>query len=111
MGGIFSIYLLRSGDKWWSKYAVINVDINGNAGPNVLNKDVFSFYIADYTSSWDKYTKPSVYPKGNYMDSTDCLTFLSNSTACTAWVLKYENMDYLHCPDKLSEEGKHSCKE
>jgi len=31
-------------------------------------------------------------------------------TACTAWLLAFENMDYLHCPNELSWQGKHSCK-
>ena len=108
-GVIFSIYIRRSGDKWWGSYAMITVDINGEAGPNVISKDVFAFLIADYTSNWDKYEKPMVYPNGYYYNLDECLTLFN--TKCTAWVLKYENMDYLHCPDKLSEDGKHSCKE
>lgn len=28
---------------------------------------------------------------------------------CTAWVLYNKNMDYLHCPDELSWNGKHKC--
>ncbi len=32
------------------------------------------------------------------------------SVCFTGWVLKYENLDYLRCPDKLSWTGKHSCK-
>jgi len=30
---------------------------------------------------------------------------------CTAWVIYNKNMDYLHCPDKLSWDGAHSCKD
>ena len=30
---------------------------------------------------------------------------------CTAWVIYNKNMDYLHCRDKLSWDGAHSCKE
>ncbi len=28
---------------------------------------------------------------------------------CTAWVIYNKNMDYLHCPDELSWDGKHKC--
>ncbi|MBE7709318.1 MAG: hypothetical protein E7Z93_02590 [Cyanobacteria bacterium SIG32] len=31
--------------------------------------------------------------------------------SCTAWVIYNKNMDYLHCADKLSWDGAHSCKE
>ena len=34
----------------------------------------------------------------------------TNYTRCTAWVLYNGNMDYLHCPDELSWEGKTKCK-
>ena len=30
---------------------------------------------------------------------------------CTAWVIYNKNMDYLHCREKLSWDGAHSCKE
>ncbi len=30
---------------------------------------------------------------------------------CTAWVIYNKNLDYLHCRDKLSWDGAHSCKE
>jgi len=30
---------------------------------------------------------------------------------CTAWMLEFDNMDFLHCPDDLSWDGAHSCKE
>ena len=30
---------------------------------------------------------------------------------CTAWVIYNKNMDYLHCPDELSWDGKHKCDE
>ena len=30
---------------------------------------------------------------------------------CTAWVIYNKNMDYLHCRDKLSWDGAHSCKD
>lgn len=36
-------------------------------------------------------------------------TFAGRS--CAAWVIYNKNMDYLHCADKLSWDGPHSCKE
>lgn len=34
----------------------------------------------------------------------------TNYPVCTAWVLYNGNMDYLHCPDELSWDGKTKCK-
>ncbi len=33
----------------------------------------------------------------------------SNRYVCTGWLLKYENMDYLKCPEELDWNGKHKC--
>lgn len=32
-------------------------------------------------------------------------------SACTAWVVYNENLDYLHCPDKLDWDKASSCKD
>ena len=34
-----------------------------------------------------------------------------NGRGCTAWVIYNKNMDYLHCKEKLSWDGAHSCKD
>ena len=88
----------------------LQVDINGHRGPNVAGKDYFLFFI----------TKYGIIPAGTPDDNTEykfserCKrndkTSYYSSTACTAWVIINENMDYLHCDD-LSWDGKHSCKE
>lgn len=36
---------------------------------------------------------------------------VTSGQGCTAWVIYNKNMDYLHCREKLSWEGAHSCKE
>lgn len=83
-----------------------DVDLNGPKPPNMLGKDMFSFY----------YTKNGFYPKGTQKDTTEtfngrCLgkTGVQPGQGCTAWVIYNENMDYLHCTD-LSWDGKYSCK-
>ena len=35
----------------------------------------------------------------------------TSGQGCTAWVIYNKNLDYLHCHDKLSWDGAHSCKE
>ena len=90
----------------------IIVDINGNKNPNVLGRDLFSFY----------FTKDKIYPIGTNGDSISLYNYCTNIRAfgqpygnyangmgCTAWVIYNENMDYLRCSD-LSWEGKKECK-
>lgn len=83
----------------------IDVDLNGNKPPNVLGKDIFSFYIS----------KNGFFPKGTALDEAEkfngrCLPGdVQLGQGCTAWVIYNENMDYLHCND-LSWNGKKQCK-
>ncbi|MBR6164228.1 type II secretion system protein [bacterium] len=87
--------------------ADIFVDINGAKKPNILGRDVFSFYLSDY----------GVVPRGTKMMesgtanlakfSTDC-NRNSSGYSCAGWVIYNENMDYLHCDD-LSWDGKLKC--
>lgn len=86
------------------------VDINGiTKGPNTYGKDIFIFSI----------TPEAVKPVGGqYEDTTrtfenDCNISENdrfNGYGCTAWVIFNENMDYLHCPDKLGWDKATSCK-
>ncbi len=94
-------------DGYGKVYGAVHVDINGKLGPNVYGKDHFRFYV----------TQTGIVPSGadtswNYNFYTACLNYVADiqGTACTAWVLYNENMDYLHCKD-LSWSGKKSCKE
>ena len=85
----------------------IHVDINGRQNPNTYGRDVFAFY----------WTKFGIVPVGTAEENSH-VSFntcsLSNSSnysgyGCAAWVLAFENMEYLHC-DGLSWNGKKSCK-
>ena len=106
--GIVLCPRMDNNDLWWGTYATIKVDINGLAGPNVSGKDVFSFEIADPYSNWDKVNKPQLLPEGQRLYPEYCLDY-TDTNKCTFWVLKYENMDYLKCPEKLSVNGSTSC--
>ncbi len=86
----------------------ILADINGSKNPNTLGKDIFSFIFY----SGDTNLKP----RGLAADPSDTDTdpFLSCNPKqegwyCTAWVIYFENMDYLRCADELTWNGKHKC--
>ena len=88
----------------------ITVDVNGDKRPDELGKDRFYFYV----------TKFGIYPAGSEFDTV--ITFkkycdrnkisqdtnFNHGSACTAWVLYNENMDYLNCDD-LDWNGKKTC--
>ena len=87
----------------------IKVDLNGNKKPNTYGKDIFQFFI----------TPTSIIPTGTMSDTTGndfetaCINsnkaFRLNGVGCTAWVIYNENMDYLHCPEKLGWDKKLKC--
>ncbi len=91
-----------------TKCGDFSIDINGNDNPpNTVGKDVFYFYIYD----------KGIIPMGN-VDASDfsfetyCdpdVDIANNGYGCTAWVIYNKNMDYLHCRDELSWDGKHKC--
>ena len=70
------------------------------------------FFILDFTHN-------RIIPQGHYEDRyrpfeqycniTDHRR--ENGTGCAAWVIFNENMDYLHCPEKLGWDKARSCKE
>ena len=77
----------------------------------VLGKNRFYFYGLPHR----------VIPEGNYQYHslgagfyTNCKPYAQDSNApgrgCAAWIIINENMDYLHCQDKLRWEGPTSCK-
>ncbi len=97
--------------KWWGRNASIYIDLNGpNKLPNIHGKDVFLFEIRDQTSNWDKSGKSYLYPGGWFVSASgeECLTY-ANGLSCAEWVIRHNNMDYLHCPDKLGYNGPYSC--
>ena len=86
------------------------VDINGIKNPpNSTGKDIFYFYV-----------KPDmIAPTGLEEDTDHSFDITCNNNpvdqaksgyGCTAWIVTFDNMDYLHCDD-LSWDGKHSCKD
>ncbi|MBP7211842.1 type II secretion system protein [bacterium] len=84
------------------KYAQIYVDLNGFKKPNKLGEDFFYFYI---------YKNPEkILPAGvPSVEGNDAMNNCYNSGwNCAAWVLQYENMDYLHCSG-LTWGGKTKC--
>ena len=81
-------------------FGVIYLDTNGDRPPNQFGKDVFQIMMMQ-----DRLSAGSGVPDTNIY--SDCLT---NGFACSAWVIAYDNMDYLHCPNDLSWYGKTSCK-
>jgi len=81
----------------------IYVDVNGMKGPNTYGKDVFQFIIFSGTKA--------VQHRGTTIWTPFEDTCLANQgTGCAGWVLIHGNMDYLHCPDKISWNGPYSCK-
>ena len=88
-------------------YGQIYVDTNGSKGPNQLGVDFFYFFL------WPQRIIVGGAPTCG-ADGCNYNGFISNclngsGTACGAWVIYNENMDYLHCDD-LSWQGKHKCK-
>ena len=82
----------------------IMVDVNARQNPSTYGRDVFVFY-------WTKY---GIVPVGSVEETSGVMPFSTCSRSgsgygCAAWVLAFENMDYLHC-DGLSWNGKKSCK-
>lgn len=82
--------------------AVLNIklevfyDINGKEGPNQWGVDLFEFDLVD---------NAIITPIANMEE------MFSNGYNGSTWIVRYGNMDYLHCPDELSWNGKHSCKD
>ena len=88
----------------WTGCAVVTIDVDGYyKGPNTFGKDTFTFNIM----------KNRIVPYGTQEESPNfqatCNTKNTYGSACTAWVIFNENMDYLHCDD-LSWNGKTKCK-
>ncbi len=91
------------------------VDLNGNKKPNTYGKDIFEFIftkeaVVAIGANNDRSTP--VTPSDPYAADSTANCFVEGrlaGIACTAWVIYNENMDYLHCPEKLSWNGKHKC--
>ncbi len=106
-GHIFINSSTCSSANWQNICGSIKVDLNGDKKPNTYGKDIFQFYI----------TPTSIIPAGTSSDTTPnnfaeaCVKSSTrlNGVGCTAWVIYNENMDYLHCPEKLGWNKKLKC--
>lgn len=95
---------IRSGKQsiHYSACSYINVAVNGKK--NITRgKDIFQFrFMADGVQPW------------GFVDSNSNDGFnqcpSSQGLYCTAWVIYNQNMDYLHCRNKISWAGAHSCR-
>ena len=82
------------------------VDLNGQTAPNKRGLDFFEFIMTDN----------GIIPNGLKGTTSEVGSFErtcnneGSGDGCTAWVLTFNNMDYLHC-DGLSWDGAHSCKD
>ena len=89
----------------------IFVDINGEKGPNALGRDVFGFKIHNTKIAGLGNTTEPYYTfqrMCNISKTNDIWDGNTNGSACTAWILENDNMDYLHCSN-LSWTGKRKC--
>ncbi len=93
-------------DKNLKNCASFYVDLNGYSEPNQRGIDFFEFIL----------TNQGVYPQGTPITGRQEYSFdvtckdkkTDKGYGCTAWVVTYDNMDYLKCND-LSWYGKHKC--
>lgn len=88
------------------KNGEIRADINGFRKPNTQGIDIFYFHVEENKLIPGGRTKDQEASFQKYCNMTSNID--QNGVACTAWVLHFENLDYLHCND-LSWSGKHKC--
>lgn len=106
--GTLVMFNIRSAGISDGKYAQIYADINGYKPPNKLGVDFFYWFLIDdriFPGGVAECGKGKCSPN-NFI--TGCAQ--DNGYDCTAWVIYNENMDYLHCPDKLGWDKASSCK-
>lgn len=86
----------------------IQVDINGKKGPNKTAQDIFTFYL--YADNIIPLGAP-IHTSSSWTEDFNrgCISERSLGT-CTAWIIYNENMDYLHCPEKLGWGKAMKCK-
>jgi len=82
-----------------TQLGIIYYDINGPKPPNTFGKDIFQVHITPEGIKLPDYMKMSQKMERCY----------ETGYSCMGWVIKYGNLDYLHCDD-LEYGGKISCK-
>ncbi len=93
-----------------SAYEKIDITVVLPGNKSVLGQSRFFF------GAYKNGIVPEGMPGTNTAASWDDHCNLDDTTSysgrgCAAWVIYNKNMDYLHCRDKLSWDGPHSCKE
>ena len=91
-------------------YEKIDIAVVLPGNKSVLGKS--RFYFGAYKNG----IVPEGMPGTNTAEGWDLncnpdVTHDGSGRGCAAWVIYNKNMDYLHCRDKLSWDGAHSCKE
>ncbi|MCR4881718.1 MAG: hypothetical protein K6A44_07195 [bacterium] len=75
------------------RYGEVNIDINGEKGPNRLGVDTFHFYILKDGAK----VTPSYH--GENLEESCNLNYYGNGDngdGCAMWIIKKGNMNYLH---------------
>lgn len=104
-------------------WGAISVDINGDKNPNIMGRDMFSFVFTEngvVPSGLPENLSSSTgfiineegvaeeIPLTDVLEGCNRTNCIGHCETCSAWVIRNENMDYLHCDD-LSWDGKKSC--
>ncbi len=89
---------------WWRNRGHISVILPGKDA--TLGKNRF-FFVYNSKGVFPEGMKDATEDKFQNCDAAD--TTISSGRGCTAWVIYNKNMDYLHCRDELSWDGKHKC--
>lgn len=72
---------------------------------NVLNQNIFLFRLGENRLTYSicgQATEIEHYLRGYTAPGCTC--------SAVDWILLYENLDYMRCPDKVAINGKHSCR-
>ncbi len=96
---------------WWSgSYGGIYV-VLPKGKDSVLGKNRFYFHIdKNGLRPYGIKDEPETSTR-SFITCDPSYSGVASGQGCAAWVIYNKNMDYLHCRDKLSWDGAHSCKE
>jgi type II secretory pathway pseudopilin PulG len=78
-------------------YAQIFVDVNGEKLPNIMGKDMFSFFFVK--GDYEEYFEPrgnANWKNEGYCRPKSKWNNSHNGLGCTKWVVQQGNMNYLH---------------
>lgn len=95
----------------YNSCATVLIDINGKGKPNEYGKDIFEFRFFTNRVLPNGINNKESLPNVEAENFDTCLNNKGNSGTCTAWVIINENLDYLHCPEKIGWNKAKSCKD